>query len=634
MSIEKYDYEIVNGRKIRGRPRETVSEIDVNGYFRRQPNHFTTPFGDGENDLKAEGNQRYRLIWAKLCHWSNRASIVRELEGLEDQISVNMVSQAHHEKNLGWEYVYNENNVDPVLGDQFLSEAYYRADEDYQGRTTVPALIDTKTGKVVNNDYNWLTNYLEVNFRPWHKKGAPELYPVELRDEIDKMNLWLFDNINNAVYRSSFSRSNEGHLDGVNTFYAAMDRLEKRLETRRFLFGDYVTDSDIRLYVTLARLDIRYTFQLGETKHPLYTYKNLWGYARELWEIPAFKNNTFFADFAVPPVNVEGSAQRSFNYRFLKQIDFAKYWGESVDRSSLSKDPANKLKAETDAGTARSDTDVINNQEDAIIYEKIHAIPSTEIAKYTEEELPTRKDPSKLPTLADTREEDYQAIIEEIGNLPDGPDLSPVANKKQAAEVSDFVKANITDAVSEMLNAVDLEKYIESAHRFYGTLEQLEADLSESRFLAGDFVTQADVALYVSLVRFDILYSRYFGPVKYRIQDLKNVSEYLKDLYQIPAFAHNTDFNAIIKQGQADLEQKLFRPSTHYDRVIPEIDLDAQWKVPTERAYLSEDPTHPIYLSNNRRFDLGPTWYELGAESLTKVEEAPQCGCACSLGSK
>lgn len=634
MSIEKYDYEIVNGRKIRVRPRETVSEIDVNGYFRRQPNHFTTPFGDGENDLKAEGNQRYHLIWAKLCHWSNRASIVRELEGLEDQISVNMVSQAHHEKNLGWEYVYNENNVDSVLGDQFLSEAYYRADEDYQGRTTVPALIDTKTGKVVNNDYNWLTNYLEVNFRPWHKKGAPELYPVELRDEIDEMNLWLFDNINNAVYRSSFSRSNEGHLDGVNTFYAAMDRLEKRLETRRFLFGDYVTDSDIRLYVTLARLDIRYTFQLGETKHPLYTYKNLWGYARELWEIPAFKNNTFFADFAVPPVKVEGSAQRSFNYRFLKQIDFAKYWGESVDRSSLSKDPANKLKAETDAGTARSDTDVINNQEDAIIYEKIHAIPSTEIAKYTEEELPTRKDPSKLPTLADTREEDYQAIIEEIGNLPDGPDLSPVANKKQAAEVSDFVKANITDAVSEMLNAVDLEKYIESAHRFYGALEQLEADLSESRFLAGDFVTQADVALYVSLVRFDILYSRYFGPVKYRIQDLKNVSEYLKDLYQIPAFAHNTDFNAIIKQGQADLEQKLFRPSTHYDRVIPEIDLDAQWKVPTERAYLSEDPTHPIYLSNNRRFDLDPTWYELGAESLTKVEEAPQCGCACSLGSK
>ena len=386
--MANYDYEIVNGRKIRVRPKETVSEIDKNGYFRRQPNHFTTPFGDGENDLKAEGNKRYRLVWAKLCHWSNRAAIVRELEGLEDQISVNMVEHAPHEKNLGWEYVYNENNIDPVFGDQFLSEAYYRADDDYQGRTTVPALIDTTTGKVVNNDYNWLTTYFEVNFRPWHKKGAPELYPVELREEVDKMNLWLFDNINNAVYRSSFSRSNEGHFDGVNTFYAAMDRLEKRLETNRFLFGDYVTDSDIRLYVTLARLDIRYTAQLSETKHPLYTYKNLWGYAKELWEIPAFKNNTFFADFAVPPADAKGR---------------------------------------------------IEGEEDG------------------------------------------------------------------------------------------------------------------------------------------------------------------------------------------------FRASTHYDLALPKIDWDAQWKVSTERACLSSDPTHPIYLGNNRRFDIDPTWYDLGAESPKKEEKEtpPSCGCCC-----
>ena len=620
--MAEYDYEVVNGRKIRVRPRETVSEIDVNGYFRRQPNHFTQPFGDGESDLKAEGNNRYRLIWAKLCHWSNRASIVRELEGLEDQISVNMVSQAPHEKNLGWEYVYNENHVDPVLGDQFLSEAYYRADDDYQGRTTVPALIDTKTGKVVNNDYNWLTNYLEVNFRPWHKKGAPELYPVELREEIDKMNLWLFDNINNAVYRSSFSRSNEGHFDGVNTFYAAMDRLEKRLETNRFLFGDYVTDSDIRLYVTLSRLDIRYTFQLGETKHPLYTYKNLWGYARELWEIPAFRNNTFFADFAVPPVDVKGSAQRSFNYRFLKQIDFAKYWGEPVDRSVLSKDPENKLKAETDAGTARAEEQAAESvTEDSKIYAQIHAVPSTKIAKYTEEELPTRKDPAKLPALEDTREEDAQAIIEELNKLPDGPQLAPAFYAKKMEEVKEFVKTHITEAIDELLGSVDLEKYIEAAQRFYGALEKLETDLGNTRFLAGDFVTEADVELYVSLVRFDFYYSRYLGPVKYRIQDLKNVSEYLKDLYQIPAFAHHTDFQAIIRQGQSDLGQEGSRASTHYDRAASKIDWDAQWKIPTERAYLSEDPTHPIYFANNRRFDLDPTWYELGAESLTKMTE-------------
>ena len=284
--MAEFDYEVVNGRKIRVRPVETVSEVDENGYFVRQPNHFTEGFGEGKNPVEAG---RYRLVWAKLCHWSNRASIVRELLGLDEAISVNMVDHADHEKNLGWEFVYDKDNVDPVLDIQFLSEAYYKADDDYTGRTTVPALIDVKTGKVVNNDYHKLTNYFEVDFKPFHKKNAPDLYPEELRNEIDEMNYWLFDNINNGVYKTTFCRSKEAYWDAYNSFYAAMDLLEERLENQRFLFGDYVTDSDVRLYVTLARLDIRYTHQLGHTKHPLFTYKNLWGYARDLYQIPAFK---------------------------------------------------------------------------------------------------------------------------------------------------------------------------------------------------------------------------------------------------------------------------------------------------------------------------------------------------------
>lgn len=632
--MAEYDYEVVNGRKIRVRPRETVSEIDKNGYFRRQPNHFTTPFGDKEGELKAEGGGRYRLVWAKLCHWSNRASIVRELEGLEDQISVNLVSHAKHEKNLGWEFVYNEDNIDPILKDQFLSESYYRADDDYQGRTTVPALIDTVTGKVVNNDYNWLTNYLEVNFRPWHKKGAPELYPVERREEINKMNLWLFDNINNAVYRSSFSRSNEGHFEGVNTFYAAMNYLEKRLEKNRFLLGDYVTDSDVRLYVTLSRLDIRYTNQLGETKHPLYTYKNLWGYARELWQIPAFQNNTFFADFAVPGVKVSGLAQRTFNYRFLKQIDFEKNWGEPVDRSYLSSDPENKFQIEEDAGLGRKEGEKPSEEflQDAKIYESIHAVQSTEIAKYTEEELPTVKDPAALPAFVDDREAHAKAIIREINELPDGATLVQSGEEISNSELSlkgneiQYIQDNITNPITTLLTAVKLEDFIEASKTFNSALETLEQKLADTRFLTGSFVSKADVDLYVSLVRYDLQYSRFLGPVKYRIQDFTNLSEYLKDLYQIPAFAHNTDFKSIIEAGKEINPEHVFRESTHYDLALSRIDFDAQWKVNTTRAYLSEDPTHPIYLADNRRFSLDPSWYDLAAEGGKRESGGCCCG--------
>jgi putative glutathione S-transferase len=342
-----FDYEIVNGRKIRVRPTEWGQEVDENGYFHRQPNHFTTGFGEGKNPVE---KGRYKLVWAKLCHWSNRASIVRELLGLEDAIGVNMVEHAPHEKNLGWEFVYDKDNVDPDLGIQFLSEAYYKADDDYTGRTTVPALIDVKTGKVVNNDYNWLTNYFEVDFKPFHKENAPDLYPVELRDEIDAMNAWLFDNINNGVYKCWFATTKEAYWDAYNAFYAGMDKLEERLENRRFLFGDYVTDSDVRLYVTLARLDIRYTLQLGHTKHPLFAYKNLWPYARDLYQIPAFKNNTYFKDFANPK-GKEGALMETFNARFLDQIDFDKYWGAPHGRAHLSKDPGNKFLLEHgDAG--------------------------------------------------------------------------------------------------------------------------------------------------------------------------------------------------------------------------------------------------------------------------------------------
>ena len=134
-----------------------------------------------------------------------------------------------------------------------------------------------------------------MDFKPFHKKNAPDLYPEELRKDIDEMNDWLFDNINNGVYKTTFCRSKEAYWDAYNSFYAAMNLLEERLENQRFLFGDYVTDSDVRLYVTLARLDIRYTHQLGHTKHPLFTYKNLWAYARDLYQTPGFGDTTNFA---------------------------------------------------------------------------------------------------------------------------------------------------------------------------------------------------------------------------------------------------------------------------------------------------------------------------------------------------
>lgn len=326
---------------VKKRPKEIEVEIDERGAFQRQKNHFTTPFGEAEGSLKAESG-RYRLFWAKGCHWSNRASIVRELLGLEDTISINLVGHSKENSQYGWEFVYNQDHRDPVLGVQFLSELYYNADPDYEGRCTVPALVDTIEKKVVNNDYHRLTNYFETAFRPFHKPDAPNLYPRQLQKEIDAYNDWLFPNVNNGTYRMMFAQSITAYQEAFDDFYNALDQIEERLETNRFLFGDYVTDSDVRLFVTLARFDTHYYRNLGPIKKRIADYPNIWDYARDLYVIPAFRNNTYLRDIASPSGERKGIFI-DFNTRFADQIDYDGIWSAPQERHKLSKTPLEKF---------------------------------------------------------------------------------------------------------------------------------------------------------------------------------------------------------------------------------------------------------------------------------------------------
>ena len=168
---------------------------------------------------------------------------------------------------------------------------------------------------------------------------------------IDKLNWWLFENVNNAVYRAQFAQSLQAFSDAYETFFAGLDAMEERLEQQRFLFGDYVTDSDIRLYVTLARFDVAYSRNIGPCKRRLVDYKNLWGYARDLYQIPAFYHNTYFKDFAasVDLSKADPDYWESTYYDIvIPDTDFDAIWKTPAGREHLSKDPANKLKIPND----------------------------------------------------------------------------------------------------------------------------------------------------------------------------------------------------------------------------------------------------------------------------------------------
>jgi len=289
----------------------------LKGAFYRQPNKFTTPFGRGEGNLPV-GAGRYRLIWSAACPWATRQMIALKLLGLESVISAGLVDPVRPRAyapdarpipnggfdidmpgdlrrfRLDWAFTLDPAGLDPVLGVRYLSDLYFNADPAYSGRFTVPAVVDVQTRKVVNNDYFNLTYYWELEWKDFHRKGAPDLYPQALRPDIDELNDVIFHEINNGVYKAGFARSQEAYEDAFNVVFYRLDTLEKRLEKSRYLFGAALTDSDIRLYVTLIRFDFAYYNVFRLNKRRLADYPALFAYTRDLYQIPAFRDSTMF----------------------------------------------------------------------------------------------------------------------------------------------------------------------------------------------------------------------------------------------------------------------------------------------------------------------------------------------------
>jgi putative glutathione S-transferase len=270
---------------------ENAHEITQTGAFQRQKNRFDTPFGDKEGELPVEAG-RYRLLWTPICPWAHRQIIAFRLLGLDQVISVGTANPVRTEK--GWEFSLDEGGVDPVLKIRYLPEIYAKTDLEYTGRATVPAVVDTREQKVVNNDYFKLTNYWETVWKPFHKADAPDLYPKELREEIDVLNDIIFHDVNNGVYKAGFAQSQAEYEKAYDTLFARLDWLEERLAKSRYLLGDKITDSDIRLYVTLARFDAAYYLVFRTNRNRIIDFPNLWNYAKDLYQTPGFGDTTDF----------------------------------------------------------------------------------------------------------------------------------------------------------------------------------------------------------------------------------------------------------------------------------------------------------------------------------------------------
>jgi putative glutathione S-transferase len=229
---------------------------------------------------------RYRLVAAKACPWANRAIIVRHLLGLEDVISMGLAAPVHDKDS--WTFDLDPGGVDPVLGIHRLQEAFFARDPDYSRGITVPAIVDIPTGQVVTNDFPSITHDFFFEWRDHHRPDAPDLWPDDLREEMESVMKRIFTEVNNGVYRCGFAGSQEAYDDAYDRLWTAMDWLEERLSDRRFLMGEAITEADVRLFTTLARFDAVYHGHFKCNRVKLTELPNLWGYARDLYQTDGF----------------------------------------------------------------------------------------------------------------------------------------------------------------------------------------------------------------------------------------------------------------------------------------------------------------------------------------------------------
>ena len=266
---------------------------DARGHFVRaasQFRHWITADGaagpSGDGGFKAEPG-RYHLFVSFNCPWAHRAIILRKLKKLEDVVSMSL---ADRPKTEGWSYSQGVDDLEPSADGIFrLHQVYKAADADYTGKVTVPTLWDRERRTVVNNESSEIIRMLNSAFAHW-TDVRDDFYPEALRPEIEQINEFVYDHLNNGVYRTGFARTQEAYDEAVRKVFYGLDVLEQRLSERRYLAGERITEADWRAFPTLLRFDLVYYSHFKCNLRRVQDYPNLADYLRELYQWPGIKD--------------------------------------------------------------------------------------------------------------------------------------------------------------------------------------------------------------------------------------------------------------------------------------------------------------------------------------------------------
>jgi putative glutathione S-transferase len=226
------------------------------------------------------------------CPWAHRTLIFRALKGLEEYIDVSVVSPDMLDK--GWVFDgYEGASKDHLFGFDYMHQVYTKAKVDITSRVTVPVLWDKKHNTIVNNESAELIRIFNSAFNEL-TGSTQDYYPEHLREEIDKVNEYVYHNVNNGVYKAGFATTQEAYEEAVKALFDALDKIEERLSAKRYLVGDTLTEADWRLFTTLIRFDPVYVGHFKCNLKRIADYPALSNYVKELYQMDGIAQTTNF----------------------------------------------------------------------------------------------------------------------------------------------------------------------------------------------------------------------------------------------------------------------------------------------------------------------------------------------------
>eukprot|EP00033_Pygsuia_biforma_P001843 GCRY01002061.1.p1 GENE.GCRY01002061.1~~GCRY01002061.1.p1 ORF type:complete len:318 (+),score=46.11 GCRY01002061.1:257-1210(+) len=268
-------------------------ETSKTGHFQREPPQFLNVISNAPQSKFPPEKNRYHLYVSLACPWACRTLMVRALKGLSDVIGVSVVHYYNSEK--GWCFdgygVDKGKDTEGVIPDtvnnvNFISELYQKTFPGYSGRITVPVLWDKKQSVIVNNESSQIIRMLNSEFNEFATNPTLDLYPSNLKTEIDAINEWIYHDINNGVYKCGFASTQTAYEDSFQKLFAALDRVEDILADHHWLLGNTFTEADVRLFTTLIRFDAVYFGHFKCNRNQLRDMPGIRRFIRRVYHLP------------------------------------------------------------------------------------------------------------------------------------------------------------------------------------------------------------------------------------------------------------------------------------------------------------------------------------------------------------